>query len=156
MTLSLDPADMVASLYLLPPVVFVVHGEPIPQGSTKAFVNPRTHRAIVTSDNKRTRPWRALIDDAARQVCPEPLRGPVVVKARFTMPRPKSRPKRDLWPDRKPDLDKLARALLDALTGPVLVDDSQVVALDVQKLYVGHPRALRDPGAVVEVQAVTS
>jgi hypothetical protein len=44
---------------------------------------------------------------------------------------------KDRWaPDKKPDLDKLARALLDALTmGGAVIDDAQVVDLAVSKVY---------------------
>jgi hypothetical protein len=37
----------------------------------------------------------------------------------------------------RPDLDKLVRAVLDALTGPVLADDGQVVLLSAGKFYPG-------------------
>jgi Holliday junction resolvase RusA-like endonuclease len=39
------------------------------------------------------------------------------------------------YPTTKPDLDKLARAVLDALTGVYYLDDAQVVSLDLQKAY---------------------
>lgn len=156
MTLPLDLPLTIEQQPHTPSIIFTVHGEPIPQGSAKAFVHPHTNRAIVTSDNPRTRPWRALVDDAARQVTSEPLTGPVAVTIRFTLARPKSRPRRDLFPDRRPDIDKLARAILDAITGAVVVDDAQVVQLACRKDYVGHPRALAEPGCVIEVQAVAS
>ena len=38
-----------------------------------------------------------------------------------------------LWRSVRPDLDKLARAVLDALTGIVWVDDDQVVELAYRK-----------------------
>lgn len=40
-------------------------------------------------------------------------------------------------PTSKPDLDKLNRAISDALTGIVFKDDSQVVKLESTKLYCG-------------------
>ena len=45
----------------------------------------------------------------------------------------------------KPDLDKLARALKDALRGAAYEDDSQVDALEVTKRYarVGEPWGVR-------------
>ncbi len=50
------------------------------------------------------------------------------------MPRPVSTPKRVTPPAvKKPDLDKLARAILDALTHTVIADDSQVVELYAHK-----------------------
>jgi Holliday junction resolvase RusA-like endonuclease len=41
----------------------------------------------------------------------------------------------DAWPDRRPDIDKLSRALMDALTMIVYRDDGQVVMLDATKRY---------------------
>jgi crossover junction endodeoxyribonuclease RusA len=39
-------------------------------------------------------------------------------------------------PASRPDIDKLARAVLDALTGVAFRDDSQVAKLDLLKLWV--------------------
>ncbi len=106
-----------------------VPGRPVPQGSTKAFVV--NGRARVTADNPATKPWRADIQAHVRAhvgpVIPHPD-GPVTLGLRFLMPRRAAEPKR-VTPahTRKPDLDKLTRAVLDALTGLVYTDDSQVV-----------------------------
>lgn len=73
----------------------------------------------------------------------EPLDGPVEVRAVFYLPRPKT-VKRQL-PTASPDVDKLARGLLDSLApkknrlpaeGAFLLDDSRVVDLRVSKRYV--------------------
>ncbi len=66
----------------------------------------------------------------------------------FRMPRPKSTPKATPAAVKRPDLDKLARAVLDAITGTVLVDDSQVVDLSASKRLaeVGE-----SPGALISV-----
>ena len=61
---------------------------------------------------------------------------PVRVDLVFLLPKPPSRPKRRrCWPTVKPDIDKLVRAVLDALTSVVFTDDAQVVALRVDKDY---------------------
>ena len=81
-----------------------------------------------------------------------PLEGAVSVQATFYLPRRKSpRPKKQLWPDRRPDVDKLARSLLDALTNIAFGDDNQVCDLFVRKVYASedHP-----PGVEVEVAHV--
>lgn len=50
------------------------------------------------------------------------------------------------------DIDKLARACLDALTDAgVWKDDSQVVFLAARKVWVGSPLALDRPGAQIVV-----
>lgn len=71
---------------------------------------------------------------------------PVSVHIDVMRALPKSRPKRvasepDLG---KPDLDNVAKAVLDALNGVAYDDDSQVVSLVVNKL----PRERRDSDAL--------
>ena len=143
---------------------FVAAGKPEPQGSSKGFVitDKRTgkQRAIVTSDNAKLKPWRWSVQLAARLAMERAGLGgqmivgsPVHIEARFLMPAP-------LWAQAKqkrgkvvacivrPDVDKLARGLMDALTGIVLQDDSLVVDLHPTKRYaVG----VEEPGVHVLV-----
>lgn len=128
-------------------LVIRVPGVPAPQGSLRAFT--RNGRAWATSDNPRTRPWKAAVTaEAARAVEAAALanpafgREPVGVSVTFRLPRPRGHygkrgllPSAPRYPAGMPDLDKLARAVLDALTGIVWRDDAQVVALDVYKRY---------------------
>ena len=53
-------------------------------------------------------------------------------------------------PTTKPDIDKLARATLDSLTGLVWDDDSRIVLLSVTKSYA-EPACGRHEGAHIEV-----
>lgn len=126
-------------------IEFTVYGKPEPQGSSRAFVT-RMGRAVVTSANPNLRDWRIQVGRAA-QAAPgymgALLEGPVMVSAVFHLTRPKSRPRRAGYPDRKPDLDKLARALLDGITGVLVRDDAQVCRLEVVKLYAEHDSAPR-------------
>lgn len=138
-------------------ITLQVDGVPQPKGSMQGFVvrTRRGPRAVVTEDNARTRPWAALVRDAARQAIGEAIafpRGvPVRLEAVFTLPRPIGLPKRITAPTKKPDLDKLARTVKDALTGVVWQDDSQVVELLARKRYAcGAER----PGAMAEVQSL--
>lgn len=153
MTLPLDlPEITVPAAHTPMGLVFVVHGEPIPKGSTKAFVVKG--RARVTNDNPRTRNWQALITDAALQAVGDepPLTGPVHIGLHFTLPRPKT--VKRTHPTVKPDLDKLARAALDALTGTVFTDDAQVLHLTATKDYLGAPGALPRTGVRIETTPV--
>lgn len=115
---------------------FTVYGKPEPQGSIRAFVHPKTGRPILTSTNPNMKGWRDLIAwSAVEQMAGrEPFEGPIQVRASFYLPRPKSvkRPS----PTVKPDLDKLQRSLLDALTDVVYRDDAQVVSIHASKHYV--------------------
>lgn len=48
---------------------------------------------------------------------------------------------RAIYPTNKPDIDNLAKSILDALNGVIYKDDSQVVVLTLQKYYDDDPRA---------------
>ena len=131
---------------------FFVPGEPITEGSVRTFTSGQ--RIVVTHDRGpelaawRTRVKRAA-QEAAREAGWEPrYDGPVAVNAAFFLPRPKSAKKR-LWPHVKPDLDKLIRAVGDALAPykqpGVLRDDSRIVTW--------HADAYK-PGALIYVSRV--
>lgn len=133
-------------------VEFVVVGIPQPKGSTRPWVRtvrdketglPKTI-TTVTSTNTKLKPWendiRAAIQNAAPGVF---FDGPVAVRLEFHMPRPQSAPKRVVLPTVAPDLDKLIRGALDALTGKLWRDDSQVVHVAAWKVYAAvQPKAV--------------
>ena len=50
---------------------------------------------------------------------------------------PKSLPKKQIFHIKRPDLDKLTRAALDAMTRVIWRDDSQVVRIEALKRYTG-------------------
>ncbi|UCZ89050.1 RusA family crossover junction endodeoxyribonuclease [Gordonia sp. WA4-43] len=108
--------------------VFVA-GAPAPQGSKR-----HVGRGVLIESSKAVGPWRERIAVAAHSHARGLLSGPVALTLDFVMPRPKSAPKRSTPPAvKRPDIDKLARAVLDALTDVWLADDSQVVSLHATK-----------------------
>ncbi|WP_256670767.1 RusA family crossover junction endodeoxyribonuclease [Nocardia cyriacigeorgica] len=112
-----------------------IPGTPAPQGSKR-----HVGRGILVESSKAVGPWRERVALAVHQQGWQPLDGPVAVDLTFVMPRPKSTPK--TWTPaavKRPDIDKLARAVLDALTGIAFADDSQVVEMHTYK-------RLADPG----------
>jgi len=110
-------------------VEFFTPGRPAPQGSKR-----HVGGGVLVESSKAVKPWRVDVQWAARAACRAPLDGPVALRLEFVMPRPKSTPKRSTPPAiRRPDVDKLARAVLDALTGVVVGDDSQIVDLHATK-----------------------
>lgn len=132
---------------------FFVEGTPVPQGSKNAYV--RGGRAVLVDANPRLKAWRAqvraaaeaAVEDAGWETLDEPCR----VHLGFTMPAPK-RPRWDV-PAVKPDLDKLTRAVFDALTDAgVWKDDSRVVSMEVTKKYEDEDGAV--PGVWVEVESL--
>lgn len=130
---------------------FFVTGIPVGKGSMKAFVPPGGKYAGVTHDGAKSKPWASSIAFAAaeeaKRVGWQPiLGGGIRVALRFDMPRPqghygsgknvaKLKPSAPMFHTTKPDIDKMARLLLDALKGIVWKDDSQVVGLQVAKRY---------------------
>jgi len=123
---------------------FTVIGEPIPQGSLRAFIPKNWKRAVLTSDNKRTRPWKQQVSGAclvARGGESGAGRGvPMRLNVVFYFARPKS-VKKLAEKTTRPDIDKCVRAVLDSLTGIAYEDDSQVTEIHATKLYGNPPRA---------------
>lgn len=128
------------------PVRFFTPGVPAPEGSHK-YVGYRGGRPVVTHDNPRLAAWRTLVTRDARNAThtagwDTPHDGPVAVEAHFYLPRPK-RPRFTDHAATKPDLDKLARAVGDALAAPggPLAEDSRIIAWALTKSWAtdGQP-----------------
>lgn len=120
---------------------FDVRGKPITQGSKKGFVRGGKV-AMVESGGQGLKDWRyAMAEEGRRVIGGDPmLEGPISVSIVFTLLKPKSAPKKIVnllkWPTKRGlDVDKGARAVLDALTGVLYKDDSQVVILTVTKRF---------------------
>lgn len=120
-------------------ISFTIYGIPAPQGSKNQF---------GSESNPRTKPWRASVAaEAAAAMGDRTLHhGPVKLTIRFGFPRPKShyrtgryshllRDDAPEWKDTAPDLDKLERAVLDALSGICYRDDRQVAKTDSAKFF---------------------
>ncbi len=117
---------------------YVILGRPEPQGSTSSFI--RNGKIATTSANKKLKPWRKTLSDAVfvESGCVPYLGAglePVTVTVDFFFQKPLRAPKRRRHHTVKPDVDKLLRAVLDALTGIVYRDDAQVVDARGRKHY---------------------
>lgn len=112
---------------------FLVSGTPVPQGSMSVF-NGR----VVHQKSKELTAWRNAIGNACRDVM-SPMTGAVAVDITFTLQRPKTVTRAQ--PYVRPDVDKLARAVLDGLTGVAFADDAQVTELTARKVYGATPGA---------------
>jgi crossover junction endodeoxyribonuclease RusA len=144
------------------PVVIRVSGRPAPQGSKRHVGNGR-----MVEMSKAVGPWReAVRAETQLEMWTQgrggsPLEGPVSVRLRFWLARPVShygtgrnravvKPSAPRRPAGRPDVDKLARAVLDGLTmGGAFADDSQVVDLQASKWYVADGDAA---GCVITVE----
>lgn len=135
-------------------ICFFVAGIPCPQGSKTAIVRDGQARLIEGRRGparKQFAAWRAAVRTEAdgRVWWPPIERGrAVAVEYTFFLPRPKTLPRGRWVPSVRPDLDKLERAVGDALTGVLYEDDSQIVRATTAKRYVHE---LGDPGVLITV-----
>jgi crossover junction endodeoxyribonuclease RusA len=134
-------------------VSFFVPGKPAPQGSKR-----HVGRGILVESSKAVGPWRERVALVAREAAgaPGPQMftdgDPLMVRIEFVMPRPASTPKRTTPPAvKRPDVDKLARAVLDAITDVLIHDDSAVVSLTATKRLAAIDEP---PGAHIYVGVV--
>lgn len=133
-----------------------VDGVPAPQGSKR-----HVGRGRMIESSKHVAPWRKRI---AAKIAAERLQrldGPVSCRLTFYMPRPKShyrtgrfagllKPLAPVYSSKRPDIDKLERAVLDALTmSGVIGDDAQVAAVQKAKKY-----AMSVPGVFIELNRI--
>jgi crossover junction endodeoxyribonuclease RusA len=159
---------------------FYVYGDPVPQGSMKCWGRRGDKLHALESSNKDTLlPWRDKITAAAKRDYPDtgpvirfPQYAPVSIEITYSLPRPANhhgtgrnagtvKSSAPQYPTAKGtgDIDKLERAVLDALTAAgVLHDDAQVIDVTHRKRYVEpDPWAdergdvLTEPGIVVRL-----
>jgi len=150
-----------------------VPGNPVPQGSKRALLRKGTNIPIVIDANRiGLAHWRAQIAAYAmaqkQRIGALTHTGPVAVRLEFWFKRPDShflpvnskRTERALREDAPvylgaaPDLDKLIRAVFDALTdADVWHDDGQVVKVVATKLYANvHVPGSPSPGVIIDVR----
>lgn len=102
------------------------------------------------------RRWRKAMRDGDTMPAevPTPVAGhPLSIRIDFVMPRPASAPKRRTPAAiRRPDTDKLARAVLDALTGIWFTDDSAITDLHATKRLAELGET---PGAHITLETVS-
>ena len=121
----------------------VVTGVPVPQGSLKHIGRGR----LIPSNEKKLKVWREAIAEVANELTTDSgFDLPAIVTVVFTLPRPKT--VKRLSVTVPPDLDKLQRAVGDALSinCKLINDDAQIIEWHSRKEYgdVG--------GAVIQVE----
>ena len=121
-----------------------VSGKATPQGSKKAFVI--NNRAVLVDASGGNKAWRAHVTKRVKEH-EQYIRykGPVNVSLMFYMEKAKSNKTGFMM--QKPDIDKLARSVLDALTdSEIIEDDSRVVNLTCSKKW-----AEEQPGVLITI-----
>lgn len=124
-------------------ISFFVEGEPAPQGSKVSYGKGR-----MVESSRKLKPWRDRVTTAAKTlVLDEPLDGHLRLIVNFYLPAP-AKTRFGSRPAGTPDLDKLVRAVGDALTASKLIkDDARIVSLIAHKHW-----ALDTPGALIAVE----
>lgn len=129
-------------------VRFFVPGLPIAQGSKR-----HVGHGIMVEMSKKLPAWRNDVRLAGIEAMGQrpPLADAVFLHLTFVFPRPKAhfgtgrnagqlKPTAPVHVTKAPDLDKLVRAVGDALTGIVWRDDAQVAVLEAHKVFGIHPQ----------------
>ncbi len=130
-------------------LAIAVYGRPAPQGSKKLVASNRFIEA-----SKYLPAWRKAVTLAAVEAINDQgwsaLESAVELECVFYLERPGTvPPKKRPHPIKPPDVDKLARAVSDALTDAgAYLDDSQVIKLTAFKFYADN----REPGAFVTLR----
>lgn len=118
---------------------FRVDGTPQPRGSKKAITVPGQRRGLLIDDNRKSKPWMNLVTFYARQAMAsagflQPFDEALSLRVIIFRERPKGHfgkrgllPSAPRFPATKPDCSKYMRAVEDAMTGVVYVDDARLV-----------------------------
>jgi crossover junction endodeoxyribonuclease RusA len=130
---------------------FTVWGIAAPQGSKR-----HVGKGVMLESSDRVRPWRQDVRFAALEERPPnwDMATPMRLDLVFWYPRPAShygtrngisylKANAPIEPvsARIGDIDKLQRAVFDALTGVAYLDDRQVVEVEARKAYLMGPDA---------------
>lgn len=131
---------------------FFVPGRAETKGSARGFGFKRKNGSVgvnIVNDNPKTKSWQKSVSMVARYTmnATPPIMGPIRITLRFQLERGKTVKRSE--PITRPDIDKIIRPVLDALTGIVFVDDCQVVELVARKAYDS------EPGVVIDVEAAS-
>lgn len=92
----------------------------------------------------------------------KPLEKPlkVIINSYYEMPKSVSKKKKmqmlrnEIVPTVKPDLDNIAKSILDSLNGLAYLDDKQVVYLEVAKFYSDNAYVLVSIEEIEEVEII--
>lgn len=110
---------------------FDVIGIPATQSGIRAVATARGVRAISTGSSNLSS-WRNLVADKAREH--QQTHGTISTATKlvtvFRLPMPRSRQRTNQqwrWRDTTPDIDKLQRAVGDALTASALLADDKLI-----------------------------
>ena len=125
-------------------LAFIVPGDPRGKG------RPRFSKGRTYTDDKTVEYERRIRNsyrlNFGSYKWPDNALLKVQITAYYSIPKSATKAKRammesgDLLPTRKPDVDNIIKAVLDALNGVAYKDDASVVEVSCRKLYGTPPR----------------
>lgn len=127
------------------PIVITVPAVPVAQPRPRVFNIGGKARAVSAPAKHPVNAFKSCCAVTWRNAYPgPPIEGAVALRLVFVMPRPKNR----IWKSRpmprephstRPDIDNLAKAVLDCLNQIAFRDDSQIHSLSLEKWIAnGH------------------
>ena len=129
---------------------YTVVGIPKPQARPKVFHKTlKSGKPFISTYSPKSDWFHLVYTESLKQknLLKNRLSGALRVILRFGIPIPKSisKKKREQlqYVTKKPDIDNLTKAVLDAINNAGLwEDDSQIASLQVKKIYSEEPRCL--------------
>jgi Holliday junction resolvase RusA-like endonuclease len=111
--------------------------------------NPRVKKRPVFSTRggsvriytpKSTATFENLVRIKAEEQFKHPLDGSIILAIRFYLPRPqrliwKRKPMPEIYSNKRPDIDNLAKSVIDGLNGVAFKDDGQIADLHITKKF---------------------
>lgn len=127
-------------------IEFIIKGKP---KALKRHRSTRTGRMYDPSATDKKNVWLQIAKFKPKQ----PLKGDIMLKVVFVMPRPKShfrtgkykhllKTHQPCYVRSRPDLDNLVKMIADIIQGKdrFILDDSQICMLQAEKVYGRKPR----------------
>ena len=114
-------------------IQFTVPGPPVPQSRPRVFRN-----GGVKTDSDKVANYKQHVQWCAPA---KKLDGPLRLQVCAYLPRPKKE-KSSGYHSKRPDLDNIVKAILDALNGKIFADDGQVAEIVARKMTDETPRTV--------------
>ncbi len=134
-------------------ISLTLYGQPVAKGRARTVRTKSGHSVTYTPDKTAQAESQWRYEFLLSGQAPMPEGAPLSLTVRAYFARPKSLPKKRLWPVGKPDIDNLVKLIADALEGLAWVNDSAIVDLQAQKRYAVYPDL---PRVEIEVSKIGS
>lgn len=113
-------------------VSFVVKGKPVGKQRPRTVRNKYTGKTLTYTPNK-TKAYENEVARGYRRISNHMFEDAVAVNIIVFVKHPKRRTYQR--PTVKPDIDNIAKTILDGLNGVAYADDKQVIKLSIEKFY---------------------